>query len=252
MAEHGGAVRIEPLACRTPAFTTPSSSPSMRGSLSTKTSDESNLSPEEDVCLSQAHLSSQTPAQRGAGLLGNVVIPETLPETQDDLSFPVHSEENVLPGTAASEEEDDASLPTENRVPETEIDTGGCVGAEPSVLQKQTETAAEESPDGRVSTQQGTGNQLTKRQAALRNTLCPSPGKNQGTPPEIPMVSGSKRPASSRGRGAQGVLRSERGSNMKPLAQIGSQEKFRAPAVVTDAGKGRGRGGKPVKRKRDQ
>ena len=43
----------------------------------------------------------------------------------------------------------------------------------------------------------------------------------------------------------------EKACNMKPLAHFGLQEKFRVLAVVSDAGKGRGRGGKPVKRKRD-
>ncbi|KAG0556840.1 hypothetical protein KC19_11G083100 [Ceratodon purpureus] len=91
----------------------------------------------------------------------------------------------------------------------------------------------------------------TRRQAFLRNTLCPSPGASPGTQTDAGSVLGPKKGNVGRGRVTQGVARTEKVSNMKALAQIGVQEKFRAPATVTDAGKGRGRGVKPAKRKRD-
>ncbi|KAG0504554.1 hypothetical protein KC19_N021100 [Ceratodon purpureus] len=116
------------------------------------------------------------------------------------------------------------------------------------------ETAEDESEDlgsKKIRPNQPVEIRDTRRQAALRNTLCPPPDAESGPALHVHAPSRVKKGSVGRGRSTQAAARTEKGQNMKPLAHFGLQERFKAPAVVTDAGKGRGRGGKHPKRKRD-
>ena len=256
MTEQGRPGQIQPLACRDPTEMPKFGNPSMLPTVSTKTSEESTLLRDDEVCLSQARPSSGTPGERGAGPSEKrTVIPETLPESEgveDDLDFHEVSEEMVLPDTAGSEGGDEASLPTKDFVPETEMDTSETLAPVGETVKTRGSPVRGDSPTGKVCTEQGKGAQLrSHRQAALRNKLCPSPRVEKGTPSETAPSEEPKKASVGRGRSTQAAPRQEKVSNMKPLAHFGLQEKFRAPGVVSDAGKGRGRGGKPAKRKRD-
>ncbi|KAG0594653.1 hypothetical protein M758_UG096600 [Ceratodon purpureus] len=194
--DQGRTGRIQPLTCQAPPSLAKSGNPSTRPSLSTKTSEESTLFPEEEVCLSQARPSLETRADRGVGHVENALIPETLQEThgvEDDLSFPEVSEDKALPDTAVTEDGDDASLPTKDIVPETEMDSSEPPGTATATVQKAANPAASDFPNAKVYTQHGTGTQLTRRQAALLNTLCPSPSEEKGTPTEVAGAEGSRK-----------------------------------------------------------
>ena len=245
---------IQPLACRTPASVARSGSQMMRPSPSTKTSEESSLYAEDDVCLSQARPPTSTTAEHGGANEENTKVPETLPHNEgveDDLSFQEVSEEKVVTDTAMTEEGEDALLRTNDDVPDTEMDTTEPQGTKAGTQHKAAMSMHEDSGNEKVQGEHGTGTQLTRRQAALRNTMCPSPGLNAGGATDGAGVERPRKVTSGRGRGAQGSTTAPKGVNMKPLAHFGLKEKFKAPAAVTDAGKGRGRGGKHVKRKRD-
>ncbi|KAG0595175.1 hypothetical protein M758_UG146000 [Ceratodon purpureus] len=172
---------------------TTSRTPSMPPSLSTKTLEESTPQPNDEVCLSQIRPSSETPADREVVIVDKNVIPETLRETQDDLSFPEVLQETVLPDMAVAQEGDNTSLSTKDIVPETEMDTSEPLRIVNSTLQKPGNPRPRVSPNAKVSTQQGIGSQLTRRQAALQNTLCPSPGVEKGTPFEVAGAEGSRK-----------------------------------------------------------
>ena len=247
--------RVDALATGTPPVENKSGTPSMPAQLCTKTSDDSMLFPDtEELCLSQAQPSHAAP-ERGGGMLQSTMIPETLTDTavgvgeDEDLQPP--SLTKVTSITTMTEEAQRAASPSSEEDPETNMAALDCHGLDVDTVQSEKQPVLEESPSVKQSSGKGTGSLGTRRQAALRNKLCPSPGATTGTSSDGGSVQGAKKLSMGRGRSGQGVTRAEKGCNMKPLAEIGVQEKFRAPSVVADAGKGRGRGGNQGKRKRD-
>ena len=272
----GKGLHGEDVPCRSLGQAQKSGTRSNLGSGTGRTSDESVLFAEEDVCLSQAP-SALVVAQEGVRCNAmETVIPETLPliggpdegllqetaskkgmadtaESDDDgVEVPEPPMDTILPdratsdGTAANESSALTKGVVEWALPATEFQSleGDTVSAE-------THAEPGSSPTTQKVNSQGTRPHGTRRQAALHNKLCPSPAVTPGSTSDAGRETANKKVNLGRGRSAQGVARGEKGSNMKPLAQIGIQEKFRAPAVVNEAGKGRGRGGKPSKRKRD-
>ena len=227
-------------------------------SLSGKTSDETELFPEtEEVCLSQAQQLPHAIPEHGQKGIHNTVVPETLPEDQagivnDDVDIAdTQSKENNHRDEAMSEGNDRESSPTPKGVYELALPATEFQSLDGDTGSPENHADPDSSPSPENLTSHATVPHRSTRVAALRNTLCPTPGVTIGGTSETGKEAGTKKVTVGRGRANQGAGRAEKHCNMKPLAHIGLQEKFRAPAVVSDAGKGRGRGGKAAKRKRD-
>ena len=257
VAGESRAGRLDALACGTPPAVNASGTPSLLTEpLSTKTSDESILFPDkEELRFSQPQRPSHATPERGDGIIQSTLIPETLPDTAlgvgEDDDIPPSSTGKVPSTTTMSEGTHRATSHSAEEDPETDMAGTDCQVLDMDTVHSGKQAVAEESPTVGKSSGKGTGSVGTRRQAALRNKLCPSPGATTGTSGHGGLVQGAKKPMLGRGRAGQGVTRAEKGCNMKPLAEIGVQEKFKAPAAVADAGKGRGRGGNQAKRKRE-
>ena len=219
------------------------------------------------MCLSQAQPSSGAPDRARLAKEKETIIPETLFDIDgmsDGLLF-LEDGDNVLLKTPATGDEigplEDTCteklggkghevrgiISQGTEMPTLEPAEGG---ADKDILQISA-VAPTESPVGKTKNGEQAGACSTRRQVAMQNTLCPSPGVNSGPATETVIQQAVKKVAMGRGRSSQSATVSEKGCNMKPFTHFGLQEKFRAPAVVSEGSKGRGRGGKPVKRKRD-
>ncbi|KAG0562850.1 hypothetical protein KC19_9G176300 [Ceratodon purpureus] len=270
----GKSVQLEDVPSRSLGRTPKSGSRSNLGSGTGRTSDESIVFGEDDVSLSQAPRASFLALEGVRGSVGETIIPETMAMTGDGvLASPEEPAQTGIPAMALSDDEDVdvAEPPKESILPDRALTDGteressppskGVVewalpatefqSLEGDTVSAEIQAEPGSSPTADKRTSQGTRPHSTRRQAALHNKLCPSPGVTPGSTSDAGKEPGTKKANLGRGRSTQGVARGEKGTNMKPLAQIGLQEKFRAPAVVSDAGKGRGRGGKAAKRKRD-
>ncbi|KAG0620283.1 hypothetical protein M758_4G204100 [Ceratodon purpureus] len=254
----GPGVRSGGVAYRTPAAVSKSGSPPRAVVGGANTFDESLLFAEtEEVCFTQARKASHATPEGGADKAVTTLIPETV---FLDSSEGVPEVQEIQPpwtgkmpkDTTMSEEIQRATSSSSDGGPEHKIvPTTDFLGLDKDMVQSDSQAVPPEAPATKKSSSQGAGSMRTSRKAALRNTMCPAPASQAGTQSEDVGVAGAKKVVSGRGRATQGVARVEKVSNMKPLALIGVQEKFWAPAVVADAGKGRGRGGKHAKRKRD-
>ena len=246
------------LAFGTPPALTKSGTPSKVPALSTRTSDDSILFPEnEEICLSQAQELPNANRERGQKEILDTVVPETLPEEKlgivdDDADTPdTRSTENILLDKAVSDGKERETSPPSKGVYELALPDTEFQSLEGDTGSPEINAHPESPPSTEKAPRQGTAPQRSARVAALRNTLCPSPGAALGGTSDAGREAATKKLNLGRGRGTQSAARAEKQCNMKPLASFGLQEKFKAPAVVSDAGKGRGRGGKPAKRKRD-
>ena len=230
--------------------------PSKLMSRSGRNSDDSVVFPDDDVCLSQAQPSSAPLACGGLENKATDVIPETMPanELAWEEAFPGEvTVKDVAPVVETMSDDDDSAGPEDP----DEAQAGNAGGEDseddgmedtdhaPTLIQKG------EVVSKRVEQQVSPEQCGRRRQASLRNTFCPSPASSPAAPVEVGLPSRVRKGAVGRGRSGQGAGRDEKILNMKPLTQIGMQEKFKPPAAVPDSGKGRGRGGKTVKRKRD-
>ncbi|KAG0596067.1 hypothetical protein M758_UG221600 [Ceratodon purpureus] len=284
----GESKQIEDVPSGSNVRTPRSGSRSNLGSGTGRTSDESTVFGEDDVCLSQAPAASFLALEGVRDNVGETIIPETLAMTGDGVlasypepmtnkgvegyvqepaptssipDMPVSDDEDVdvpepakgstLPDRAMSDSIERETSPASKGVLEWALPAIEFQSLEGDTVSADIQAEPGSSPKVDKKTSQGTRPHSTRRQAALHNKLFPSPGVTPGSTSDAGKEPGAKKANLGRGRSIQGAARGEKGTNMKPLAQIGLQEKFRAPAVVSDAGKGRGRGGKLAKRKRD-
>ncbi|KAG0609733.1 hypothetical protein M758_7G010000 [Ceratodon purpureus] len=271
----GKSVQVEDVPSRSLGRTPKSGSRSNLGSGTGRTSDESIVFGEDDVCLSQAPGASFLALEGVRGSVGETIIPETMAMTGDgvlaspeepapktgipdmalsddeDVDVAEPPKESILPDSAMSDGTERESSPPSKGVVEWALPATEFQSLEGDTGSAEIQAEPGSSPTADKRTSQGTRPHSTRRQAALHNKLCPSPGVTPGSTSDAGKEPGTKKANLGRGRSTQGVARGEKGTNMKALAQIGLQEKFKAPGVVSDAGKGRGRGGKPAKRKRD-
>lgn len=264
------AAPLEPVADHTPEPALDRDGPPGKlAGTSTKTSDESNLFPDDDVNLSQARSSSGTPESRGGRKVVDVtVIPETIASTEGGFNGLLLQDTTTDSGVlgAAKVSDDDRVIDLENcndavvgsqvegqglKVAGTALGVNESSMAEEQDGQTPPEAAAAESPIGKVLKGENVGACGTRRQAALKNTMCPTPGVNVGAAANAGTLAGMKKVDVGRGRSTQIGARGEKQDNMKPLSHFGLQEKFAKLPVVAERGKGRGRGGKLAKRKRD-
>ncbi|KAG0604203.1 hypothetical protein M758_10G152600 [Ceratodon purpureus] len=271
----GKSAPMEDVPSRSLGRTPKSGSRSNLGSGTGRTSDESIVFGEDDVSLSQAPRASFRALEVVHANVGETIIPETMamtgdgvlatpeepaPKTgiqnvaigdDDDVVLPELAKEGTLPDRAMSDGTERESSPASRGVLEWALPATEFQSLEGDTVSAEIQAEPGSSPTVEKKPSQGTRPHSTRRQAALHNKLCPSPGVTPGSTSDAGKEPGTKKANLGRGRSIQGAARGEKGTNMKPLAQIGLQEKFRAPAVVGDAGKGRGRGGKLAKRKRD-
>ncbi|KAG0616632.1 hypothetical protein M758_5G129900 [Ceratodon purpureus] len=271
----GKSMQIGDVPSRSVGRTPKSGSRSNLGSGTGRTSDDSIVFGEDEVCLSQAAGASFLALEGVCGNVGESIIPETLAMTgdgvlaspeepaprtgipdmavvdDDDVDVPEPTKESTLPDSVMSEGRERESSPASKGVEEWALPATEFQALEGDTVSAEIQATEVSSPTVDKKSSQGTRPHSTRRQAALHNKLCPSPVVTPGSTSDAGKEPGSKKANLGRGRSIQGAARGEKGTNMKPLAQIGSQEKFRPPAVVSDAGKGRGRGGKLAKRKRD-
>ncbi|KAG0570946.1 hypothetical protein KC19_6G199800 [Ceratodon purpureus] len=178
-------------------------------------------------------------------------IPNMPLSDDEDVEVAEVAKESTVPDRAMSEETERETSPASKGVVEWALPASEFQSLEADTVSADIQAEPGSSPKVDKKNSQGTRPQSTRRQAALHNKLCPSPVVTPGSASDAGKEPATKKATLGRGRSIQGGARGEKGTNMKPLAQIGLQEKFRAPAVVSDAGKGRGRGGKVGKRKRD-
>ena len=271
----GKSLQVEDVPSQSRGRTPISGSRSNLGSGTGRTSDDSIIFGEDDVVLSQAARALSLAQEGVRGNARETIIPETLaltdggvegflqdpaPKTgildmalsdDEDEDVPEPAKESILPEKAMSEGTERESSPASKGVVEWALPATEFQSLEGDTVSAEIQTEPGSSPTIDKIPSQGTRPHSTRRQAALHNKLCPSPAVTPGSTSDAGREPGTKKPNLGRGRGGQGAARGEKGANMKPLAAIGSQEKFRAPAVVNDAGKGRGRGGKLPKRKRE-
>ena len=237
---------------RSPGEAPKTGMPTNLGSGSGRTSDESIIFPDGDICLSQAPPSAITPLQAPRSKDGDVAILETLPGdaygNDEVVAAPEPAKDSVVKPMSDDEEggsEDSDEMPGRDEVAATEglvadgnTDQRLAESVQREVASKKSRPLVE-SPEPCA----------TRRQAALRNVLCPTPGVNSSATVETG-TQGKLQKKGNAGRG-RGTQVTEKGTNIKALSNLGLQGGFKAPSVVGDAGKGRGRGGKHPKRKRD-
>ena len=253
----GRVTQVPELACGTADEHAPAVTPLKPVSGSGRTSDESVVFPDDDVSLSQAQPSSGPLPCGGTENKVTEVIPETMPGSglasqEAFIQQEVTVKDTVTVVEAMSDDEDSGGAQVAE---EAEAGNASADDSEGDGQQDTVQELAMNVPNEVVSKkgdQQVSPEQCRRRrQAFLQNTLCPSPGASPVAPTEVGLSSRVRKGAVGRGRSGQGAARGEKNVNMKPLTQIGVQEKFKPPGAVGDTGKGRGRGGKPAKRKRD-
>ena len=241
-------------ACPAPEPLVPTASASRDASIAPLACHSSIPFEQEDVRVSQSRSSSETAPGAACKKATETSIPETLPAAEgwfDEL----YVEEGVTKVNCNAGSTDGGDEVQED-APELET---VMTGVEPvckttvkvTTVEETEPDGIEECPSNKTSGSQVPERCATRRQAALCNTLCPSPAVSGATPTGTCLPGRAKKGTAGRGRVAVGAARTEKASNMKSLTQVGLQEKFRAPGVVSVAGKGQGRGGKLAKRKRD-
>ena len=254
-----GVGRPGALAFSTPPLVTTSGTPSKAAALSTRTSDDSILFPDNDeVCFSQPQPLPRAISERGPQGIHDTVVPETLPEEQtgivnEDADIAdTQLKENIQLEKAMTEGDERDPSPASKGVYELALPDTEFQSLEGDTGSPDNDAEPDTCPSNEKLSNQGTTSQRSTRVAALRNTLCPSPSvTHPGGSSDVGREAGTKKLNPGRGRTTQGAARGVKQCNMKALALVGSQEKFKPPAAVSDAGKGRGRGGKAAKRKRD-
>ncbi|KAG0590324.1 hypothetical protein KC19_1G090000 [Ceratodon purpureus] len=271
----GKSMQMGDVPSRSLGRTPKSGSRSNLGSGTGRTSDDSIVFGDDDVCLSQAPGASFPALEGVRGSVGETIIPETMAMTGDgvlatpeepapqtgipnlvlsddeDVDVPEPESERTLPDRAMGQGTEKDSSPASKGVLEWALPATEFQALDGDTVSAEIQAEPGSSPTVEKKTSQGARPHSTRRQAALHNKLCPSPTVTPGSTSDAGREPVTKKANLGRGRTIQGAARGEKGTNMKPLAQIGLQEKFRAPAVVSDGGKGRGRGGKVAKRKRD-
>ena len=233
--------QIKEGACGAPGQLQKSGTPSRILSREGRSSEESADFPEGDVCLSQARPSSEQPPDGVPDSNAIEVVPETMPgceaAVQEIASTAVPVQENVVEPMS---DDDDQDLPEAAEDVQAANDGAGSdifndaeENTEQELLMQNTQDMAPK----KTATQLSLEPMRTSRIAALRNRMCPSPLVSPVAAPELGLPSRVKKGPTGRGRAAQGGTRGEK--------------KFKAPGVVGETSKGRGRGGKVAKRKRD-
>ena len=228
---------------------------------STKSSDDSKLYPDDDVSMSQARPSLARAESPGGAKVMDTVIPETI----DDLAFEEALPDEVVFETLMSAADGGPELEKigegdtgqeggdgNNIAAESEMVVTESGGESAGSDHPPTPATGADSPLGKPEKAEHAGACGTRRQAFLRNANCPMPtaksvpGATTGIAKSV-----AKKGAVGRGRSLLNAERTDKKDNMKPLTHFGLHEKFRPPAAVAEGSKGRGRGAKASKRKRD-